>query len=53
MHTQLVHLCRQLGELNESSYNEDGTSTNRNKWKKTMEKWGYEVVFRDYEFGAI
>ncbi len=53
VHTQLAHLCRQLGELNESSYNAGGTSTNRDKWKKTMEKWGYEVVFRDYEFGAI
>lgn len=53
VHTQIAQLCRQLGVLNESSYNEGWTSTNRNKWKKTMEKWGYEVVFRDYEFGAI
>lgn len=53
VHNQIAHLCRQLGELNESSYNERGTSTKRDKWKKTMEKWGYEVVFRDYEFRAI
>lgn len=55
VHTQIAHLCRQLGELNESEYKipENATSTNRNKWKKTMEKWGYEVVFRDYEFRAI
>lgn len=55
VHTQIAHLCRQLGELNESEYKipEKATSTNRNKWKKTMEKWGYEVIFRDYKFGAI
>lgn len=32
---------------------EKETSTSRSKWKKTMENWGYEVVFRDYKFGAI
>lgn len=42
VHNQIAHLCRQLGELNESEYKipEKATSTNRNKWKKTMGNGG-------------
>ena len=53
VHVQLAHLCRQLGELNESEYMDGGTSTKNSKWKRTMENWGFEVVFRDYKYGAI
>lgn len=51
-HTQLAQLCRYLGVINESTYGEIGTSTDRPKWKKTMQsKFGINVHFYDYEFG--
>ncbi len=43
-HMAIGRLCRQLGELSDSSYDPDGTGTGNNKAKQTLNSLGYTTT---------